>query len=224
MSVCGLLPSTLLTLAAVGLFGGPRGSNLQLVSPQELVVPFQVTGRLLIGGATTRERPIVSDPPQIALAHSVDGRDRHVSSLVRLAGSVVIRSETEALAFVRLRTSPLTVYAFDLEVEVMSPDRVDLEAAYGDRELLATLKGSSNGYWGMLDRESQRQISVDEAIVIRRGDRFTITRTLLTLNASRSHHRLVTVRETVGRRGSYRREVVGIRRAPASIAWWIPTR
>lgn len=152
-----------------------------------------------------------------------------ITHLEQLKGKVKINSPRDALAFVRLKTSPVTWYFWEGKgaMEVVSRDQIDSSFFFGDNETYEWLKRlNDSGWYGIVNTKSMLSaLKIEQAKVKLAKNGFEIHRTLLTQGKEWGDNYLQDVTEFVGRNGSYSVRKGKLRKAPesASIKWILPT-
>ena len=207
-----------------------------------MVVPFAVRkGQLVVCIKHSSEPPqeavylISSTPPRMPASLRGPGWARclfEVKTLDALRGYVRIETPSQALAYVRLLTSPRTFGCFPrsqprLELEVVSRDTVTLAFMFGDRREAKEVKGFENGWWGVLDRSWAKRYRGLFAICTPAKDGFLVKRTFLIEEWNEGYqelHHLERVEEWVGQDGRYllqkRTRLPDSASPPAN--WYIP--
>jgi hypothetical protein len=198
---------------------------------QPLETPFKLAAGALWIGTRCREgesllRP---DPEGVFLA---DGESAlYVDDLNRLKGRVQITSPEQALAFVRLLTSPRTWHAMAAakgggSVEVISAPRLSQGFFFGDRRPLTTGYTSpfTSGMGGIFGATDARRFRLQPARVQTTPAGFEIRRTLYRDEQVKGSERLLDVVEEVSGHGRYARRVLRVRKAPKGFYVCLPRR
>lgn len=144
------------------------------------------------------------------------GRRHPVAGFQSLHGRVSVADEPGALAFVRLRTFRQTKAFFGggtlgmngWQGELCGRSTLSLAHTFGDESLLAELRRSRNGTFGVLDDSDVSAFGLQNASVTKSGDRFVVRRTVMVRRGLGTRCDLVDVREEVGRDGSYRADML----------------
>ena len=157
-----------------------------------------------------------------------------VKTLDALRGYVQIETPAQALAYVRLLTSPRTFGCFPrsqprLELEVVSRDTVTPAFMFGDRRELELVREGGNGSWGVLDRSWAKRYGGLLATCTPAKDGFLVKRTFLVEEWNEGYqelHHLERVEEWVGQDGRYllqKRTRLPDSAGP-SVDWYIPKK
>lgn len=205
---------------------------------RRLVTPFAVIGGTLAVGprraavvhlptllwyVPARSLPAARRPtPEAGQYISADRTEaRQILSLQDLRGRVHLRSPADALAFVRLGTSPLWRFWGPDPVDPLTPgtyeliepvvrERISLTTAYGLREGVRTLRQQKSGSEGVLSAQEAGALGVGSAYAARRGSGYEVVRVLLRLKYAFGQvwlgHDLVRVWEWIGTDGASRVE------------------
>ena len=212
--------------------GRPSTGRLQPKPPyitRQLRVPFQILkrGSLRVGvpGGT-----IVGDPVEASERLFLIYRTGSlpVNDLRDLRGRVKVVTPAGALAFCRLKTSPVTYYLWhEPTVEVVSRDRVDRDFCFGDKKECAWLKTLHSGHVGIVHSAAELQrLGVKAATVCVTSRGFEVRRTLLEGDPLdiKMRYRIVQTRELVTREGGYSVLSTSKRLAAstAGVTWLIP--
>lgn len=171
----------------------------------EIRTPF-LGGRTLI---VHRKGPVAlwSSAAQGLELADRSGRRERILRLEQLRGRVLIRSARDALAFVRLRTCPLTTGSLNSpEYEVVSQDRFTAELCYNDRETYAYLAKATGGLLGIGRRSQVLSQNMMPAASLKLRDRYVIRRWIIT--GIEHHITAKFVRETVWPDGRFKRKVL----------------
>lgn len=151
-----------------------------------------------------------------------------IKDLNQLKGKVKIDSPEDALAFVRLKTSPITWYLWGRKsaMEVVSMDQVDLKFCFGDEnEYRCRINSNCSGMYGVVkDKSDLDSMKIKRAEVKATKTGFEIHRTLLTEGEKWCDNYIYEVTEFVGSNGSYSVREGKLRKAPKTdnIMWILP--
>lgn len=135
-----------------------------------------------------------------------------IDDLNKLRGYVSISTPKQALAFVRLRTSPETAGYFyetnnnSAQVEIVERGHFDPDYMFGHEADWDMFRSMPNGIVGIMDRKLVKQFKIPMATCTPVDGGFLITRTLLVENNNSLKGRdknLISVTEWVGKDGSY---------------------
>lgn len=190
---------------------GATRSNRVLPEDDIVKVPFSVRG-----GPLRLKMKLAILPPLYAIYLRGRAHPIEIDDLNKLRGYVQINTPQQALAFVRLRTSPRTYLNFartegGLRVEVLSRDAVTANLMFGDRSLAQKVRKEPPGTWGVVappGTSAGHRYAGLLAKAVRTGQGFTIQRTLLAEELQGPYHEmevryLEKIVEWVGRDGQY---------------------
>jgi hypothetical protein len=166
-----------------------------------LETPFQVSGRLQVVRRDEGGLPnLVTSKLYLRRGRTM----RRILALGDLEGSVRIDSESEALAFARLRTSPVTGKALSAPLVYEVVERPDVDPAYlfgQSRYLEDTI--SKDGMHGVVEPGWLSRSGLLPTAVSRSPSGFTVRRNLVVWE-DEFRYGLVRSTESVGRNGRYR--------------------
>lgn len=201
-----------------GTLGRGGESAHQWITQRVLVLGFERPGvRVLIG--VPRSAPSIEpSAPFERMLVARGGETRSLSDLSELYRFVAVRSESDALNFVRLRTAPHTWHTWaDASegplLEIIPARSLDELPTYGlsaDR-----LRHDTPGYMAMLTVEQWDAFGFTAPIVVKSGDLFKVSRWLLRATgpsagagfASEHRYEVLQVVEWVGGSEGYRMTV-----------------
>ena len=200
-----------------------KSESLQL--RRNLVIPFHVSGQ---EGLAIYQN--LSDlKASLGLYLRLPSKILWIQDLSELKGYVQIKSNSEALAFCRLRTSPITYLCwsragYKVELEVTSKDQVNKEFCFGYQPMADIFQRriSYKGFivWGVVgSREKMAQYGIEPATVRQTPRGYEVRRTLLVADYDAGGKQLCTVSEFVERDGGYNRKVVAIRQLADPSRW-----
>jgi hypothetical protein len=194
--------------------------------PYTLTVPFRILnqGKLVVdrdhngGGFPLEafERLYLESPK----------KSERIDDMANLKGKVIIQTPDQALAFVRLMTSPrtyLTWHTYGVnnsngEQEAVIRGQVTEAFCFGDKKMSKDLRNTESGYLGIISNTFKMRLAgirKAKVRVVKQG--FEVRRTL------KGHEgKLLAVKETIGFDGSYSRIVIKKRNLPKSIDWHFP--
>jgi hypothetical protein len=133
------------------------------------------------------------------------GKEMHpVKGFRDLRGLVKIENAESALNYVRLATSPTCAYSFgEGEFEVISRGSLDMTFVFGEERICKYILTERDGAYGIVPKSYLSQFGLDEAKVESFGNKFLVTRWLVTGRVPSSA--CTKVSETVSPDGSYER-------------------
>ncbi len=134
------------------------------------------------------------------IAVNASGKIRPLRGLNDLAGEVTIKSQADALDYVRLRTDPSTWFMWHgtPRLEVIDRSHAKRMHYHGKSNYLSV---RMSGFGGVLTDAAFRQARFDQATVRDRPGGYVVRRWLLVESVKRNHTELVE--ELVGHAGSY---------------------
>lgn len=189
---------------------------------QELPVPFAlVRGQLWIGhlGATM--------PAIDRLCLYVDHKAQQIYRLSDLQGKVRITTPQQALAFVRLPTSPLTRYCSinflsrqqDMVMEVILPQDNNEALYYGYTYMARRYAKTRGGYAGFITKDEGKQLGIKPASCVASGQGFEVQRHIV-VRRSNIKCDLLHLTEWVGPDGEYRlKKSVRLKQNATPVHW-----
>ena len=206
---------------------GPKPSS---ILSEQLKVPFEIPngGTLVLG---VPEGVVPGNPLEAfqRLFVVYESGALLVDDLAVLSGRVKIQTPAEALAFCRLKTSPVTYYLWGkgrvLSLEVVSRDQVNTGFCFGDKDKCASLKRLPSGYYGVVDSAADlRQHGIAAPSARATSEGFVVERTLLEGDPFELECDVVETRELVTRDGGYKLLSASKRPAPKipGVTWVIP--
>ncbi len=184
------------------------GNNNNLFITFYLKAPFLVKGKLVIAAKDAVE-PLEATERLYLLFGS---KMTNIVNLNQLRGKVEINTPKEALAFVRLKTSPKTFYTFkppecwEWELEVISPDLVDEDFVFGDKRKAEALKKCHSGYYGITPKSRLAEFGIGTAKVRETKQGYEIERVIIVKDFKKKLVRVFKVIEFVERDGYYIRK------------------
>jgi len=185
--------------------------NERLYVRYELKVPFSIRegGRLVL--CVEREWAGALEVEPLRLFLILPSKVIEIDDLNKLCGRVKIETPRDALAFVRLMTSPRTycVLSFTargyIEAEIVSRVQIDTDFVFGDKIAVETLK-KHGGYLGIVNKEKLAQLGIKPPSCSKVKHGYEIRRTLLVKDLMTNKQQILKVVEFVGRDGRYIRK------------------
>lgn len=216
----GLVLATVLGLVGGQLWNPRRQGESSTTSPDswpELTIPFQ-----LVSGTLVLLPEHDGDPVVERLCLVTAGTTLRIVSLQLLAGHVRIRGPSEALAYVRLPTSPVTRDAMRTgragESDVLRYDEITSELLYGRNSLVTLVrKGTALKWPGILTAVEAVSMGYRPPSVTDTPP-YVVRRTLL-IQASDGRRRFARVTERVTSHGAYERVYAQRFDAPIPMRW-----
>jgi hypothetical protein len=192
-----------------------------------LAFPFVFRGRLAVAlprskGDVSRMVPF-SGSMRVYLVTPYAAR--LITDLNDLVGHVRIAKASDALAFVRLRTSLSTWFAWEKELgmEVVAKDALRPGWEYGDTSTVKMLKAMPNGYAGTVERSLAAVSRLRLATTTQIAPGYLVKR-LIVMRSSSSSYAVLEVVERVTTDGHYRLRQIARRSLTAGngITWEFP--
>lgn len=157
-----------------------------------------------------------------------------IDTLDKLRGRIIIHTPSEALAFVRLRTSPVTCITFNtqesIQVEVIASDRVSPDLTFGDHDMAKEMRTCEPGVWAVVPppwKPAGKKYAGLLAMCLPKENGFQVTRTLLVENFPYDRKEVqyfIRIVEWVGKDGQYvikKQSVIPNPKGPIS-DWFLP--
>lgn len=183
----------------------PSGSlSLTTVEHHPFKVSFKVQGDLYLSETTC----CISDQPEYLCQQRWTGYVR-ISSLNQLKGWVEIKTDAEALAYVRLQTDDATWWSFPDHMFEITPEEDSIHLSYGVG--MYSMNGKVTPQW-------MRDHHIPSPSVVRTATGWAIHRVCVQTEVDKST--LMNVTEEVGPDGSYHRDVKRFTVNPPSKMDW----
>lgn len=185
--------------------------NKRLYVRYELKVPFSILerGRLVLCVEEGWAGALPCEPLRLFLV--LPSKVIEIDDLNKLCGRVKIETPRDALAFVRLKTSPRTYHILSfaskgyIEAEIVSRDQIDTNFVFGDKIAVETLK-KYRGYLGIVNKEKLAQLGIKPPFCSKVKHGYEIQRMLLVKDFMTNKQQILRVVEFVGRDGRYIRK------------------
>ncbi|MBV6457653.1 MAG: hypothetical protein HONBIEJF_00770 [Fimbriimonadaceae bacterium] len=181
------------------LFGHQR--KVVLVEDRHLQVPFNVRGggHFAIGGIEYLNGSLVHFPNSLYFRYG--HKRKAINSMKNLIGNVELTTSSEALAFVRLRTSPKTFGSFANGgrglIELIPRSQITKALVYGDGKMASLLWKWPSGWFGVIDDKDFARFCAARATHEARGKVFLVSRTVMSYDFVKESGLVFRIQEVV---------------------------
>ena len=172
---------------------------------EEIKLEFLLNGKLFIdyeGGV----EPVESGQ----FLKYIGSKVKRINNINDLTGLVLIKKPSDALNFVRLKTSPKTFYLLDRAngenmLEIIPRENIDAQFVFGDKNLAKELKSYKNGRYCICEEKILKSYSIETAKVVQEDGTFHVERTVIFKNKKNNRLKMYLIKENVTSKGTYKK-------------------